>query len=544
MPGLPTRLCPLSLLYASLATAASAAPPTVTPLYPAGAQRGTTTEVTAAGTFDHWPVKVWASGAGVTVEAGKEKGKFTVTVTADAEPGVYALRAHTADGAAGLRPFVVGTLPEVAEKEPNDEAAKPQPVAGSVVVNGQLAKPGDVDCFAIALTKGQTLVADLDASRGPRSPMDGVLQVVSADGFVLARDNDTRGLDPRLAFAAPKDGTYVVRVFAFPATPDSAVRLAGADTFVYRLTLTTGGFADFPVPLAVQAGGPRRVALEGWNLPPAAREVKIDAVPPDRPHLTLCPPGVANPVRVRVEPHPCFDPAPGPDPLAPPFSATVRVDAAGKEATVKVAAKKGVPLAVRAEGRSLGLAADPVVRVLGAGGEQLARAEPPKLHGDTALSFTPPADGVYTLAVADLAGGGGPRHAVLLRVAAPEPDYELAVAADRFAVPPGGSLAVPVKVTRRGGFAKPVEVVAEGLPAGVTTEVKPPAGKADPNTVTVILSGGAAGAGGPFRLVGRVAGEPLLTRPARAAVPELDDPVADLWVSVTAAPVPPTPKKK
>ena len=76
--------------------------------------------------------------------------------------------------------------------------------------------------------------------------------------------------------------------------------------------------------------------------------------------------------------------------------------------------------------------------------------------------------------------------AFLLR-ALSEPDYDLSVAADRFTLTPGQPLAVPVKVTRVRGFAKPVEVVAQGLPAGVKFEIAAPA-KPDPNTVTVSLT--------------------------------------------------------
>src|SRR5262249_42346160 len=89
----------------------SAAAPTITYLYPEGAQRGTAVEVTAAGTFDA-SAKVWASGKGVSIEATKTAGKLKVTVAKDAVPGTYWLRAYNDDGASTLRPFIVGTLPE------------------------------------------------------------------------------------------------------------------------------------------------------------------------------------------------------------------------------------------------------------------------------------------------------------------------------------------------------------------------------------------------------------------------------------------------
>ena len=45
--------------------------------------------------------------------------------------------------------------------------------------------------------------------------------------------------------------TNVVRLFAFPSVPDASVRLAGGERFIYRLTLTTVGFAEHAWPLAV-----------------------------------------------------------------------------------------------------------------------------------------------------------------------------------------------------------------------------------------------------------------------------------------------------
>ena len=90
------------------------------------------------------------------------------------------------------------------------------------------------------MKKGQTLVASLEANRTLRSPMDAMLQIVSADGFVLDENNDFHGLDPQIAFTAKKDGTYIARVYAFPSSPDSSIRFFGSDACIYRLTLTTG----------------------------------------------------------------------------------------------------------------------------------------------------------------------------------------------------------------------------------------------------------------------------------------------------------------
>src|SRR5207248_2282110 len=301
-------------------------------------------------------------------------------------------------------------------------------------------------------------------------------------------------------------------------------------------------FADYAVPLAVPRADPGEVEVVGWNVPDAARRLRVTAAAAGDDFATVFHPGLANPLRVRLEPHACFR-GPADRPLAPPFSATGRLEKRGATDHYPVVVKKGQAIAVQVRSSSLDLPVAPVARVLGADGVQLARGEPGRVGGETAVSFAPAADGTVTVEVRDLYAAGGPRSAYLLRVTPPEPDYDLTVSADRFAVPPGKSIGIPVKVTRKNGFAKPVEVVAEGLPEGVRFEVKPPAGKADPNTITLTLAAEKP-ASGAFRLVGRVKDEPAFTRTARTPLPEFDETTADLWVSVTDKPVGQPPKKK
>ena len=52
---------------------ASAAPPTLDSLFPAGGQRGKTVEVAAAGTFERWPVSIWVNGKGVDEATGARR---------------------------------------------------------------------------------------------------------------------------------------------------------------------------------------------------------------------------------------------------------------------------------------------------------------------------------------------------------------------------------------------------------------------------------------------------------------------------------------
>ena len=305
----------------------SAAGPSVTYLFPAGAQRGTTIEVTAGGAFERWPIHVRSSNSGITAKTGKDKGKLIVTVAADVRLGRHWLWLYDQQGASVAQPFLVGTLPEIREQEPNNDAKAPQKIPfAAVTINGRLEKPGDVDCYTVSLQKGQTLIAAFEGWANLRSPMDAVVQVLSADGFVLDQNNDFHGLDPFVAFRVPKDGVYVVRTFAFPAVPDSSIRFAGGESYVYRLTLTTGGYADYPWPLSVCRNRPDPVSLVGWNIPSVARRLSINA-PNSTRHMGVACPSVANALNVGIESHPCAVKPDGPEPfrLEPPMTVSSRL---------------------------------------------------------------------------------------------------------------------------------------------------------------------------------------------------------------------------
>ena len=85
---------------------------------------------------------------------------------------------------------------------------------------------------------------------------------------------------------------------------------------------------------------------------------------------------------------------------------------------------------------------------------------------DSRLFFDPPADGTYTVRVADARNQGGPEYGYRLTVRAPRPDFTVSFNPTGPSVWKGGSIPVGVTVNRIDGYDGPVAVKLENLPPG------------------------------------------------------------------------------
>ena len=518
------------VLLLCLAFPVSAAPPTLTPLYPAGGQQGKTAEITVSGTLDPWPIRAAANVKGIDLKPAKAKGTFAVAIAPDVPAGLYWVRLHNADGASDQRPFFVGSLPEVLEVEPNDDPKKPQMLSASSVVNGRLGALNDVDHFGIELKKGQTLVASLQANSILRSPMDAVLQVLSPDGFVVAENHDFNGLDPQIAFAVPSDGRYIVRLFAFPSVPNSSIRFFGSDLCIYRLTITTGGFADYAFPLAVALKEPTAVELRGWNIPESAKKIVLK---PEHiaDRFQVRHPEVANAVDIRIEPHPCIvemepNDRAQPQKIATPVTITGLIGRPREVDCYSFGLKKGERRTIRVEASSVGSALDPLVRIIDEAGKSLNEAKTANIPSDPQIVFAAPADGTYRVEVRDLYDHGGLRYFYRLRITAIEPTFNLAITADQFALKAGESLEIPVTVTRLDGFATPIVLRALDLPIGVESE--PVKAEGPTKIVKLKLTATKGATSGAFRIEGAAG----ITANARFVVPAAGTNTDSIWLTI------------
>lgn len=503
------------------ASHACASSPKIEYIEPSGIQRGTEAIFTATGTFDAWPLQVWIDRPGVQITPGEKSGELKVQAPVDTPPGVYWFRLYSATGASTLQPLLVGTLPEARDVEPNNAPGEATGISLPMTISGRLQERGDVDTFSVDAEAGQTLVASIAGHGTFGSPMDAVLQVCTPQGAVLAQNDDARGLDPLLAFRIPKTGRYLVRTFAFPETPNSSIAFSGGPNYVYRLTITTGGFLDYALPLAVRKGALSGALAGGWNISdattPLVALIREDEV------ATLFRPDLAGTLEVPVMPEGAMLlalSASNESPLVTfPLAASGCLLQPGEVHSVRFQALQKQKLRIQVAAHQIGYDLDPLVRIYGVDGKLLKEEDDAGADQDDIDFELPiPADGEYRLAVSSVHEAGGPREVYRLRIEEAVPSFQLALDAGEFSMQPGEDkpLKLTVKVERSKGLEGDIVITANDLPAGVTAEHVTSEGKGPTaKSVTLLLKATPEAKFGTFRITGNLAGEVPQTRVAR-----------------------------
>lgn len=258
--------------------------PFVTSAFPLGGRAGSKTTVHLTG----WNLRA----SKMTMNA---KGKA---------PGVYPL--------ANPAVFMVDTLPEAFEKEPNNSPAAAQRVKLPVIMNGRIDQPGDWDVFRFQGRAGQAIVAEVYARRLD-SPLDSVLKLTDAKGQQLAFNDDyddpgagleTHHADSRILTTLPANGTYYLSLgdAQQKGGPEYAYRLRiGAPRPDFDLRVTPSSInvsGGLTVPITVHAvrkdgfsgdialalkGAPKGFTLIGGLLPTGRDEVRLTLTVPPQP---------------------------------------------------------------------------------------------------------------------------------------------------------------------------------------------------------------------------------------------------------------------
>lgn len=468
-----------SLLAGSVALlplAVRGAAPTLDYLFPAGARQGAENVViTAGGTFEQWPLDVWTDAAEgwlrfVPNADEKKKGELTVSVAPECAPGAYLVRFHSVEGVSAPRIFVVGSLPEELEVEPNDTFQKPQEVAGEPlvrVINGQLEKNEDVDCFAVDLIEGEAVVAEV-AAYVLDSPVDPLLHVRGPEGYRVAFNHDAPGhlLDPRLVFSAPVAGRYVLELEGFAYPPKADVRLTGSAATCYRLTLSKGvPLVTHTLPLAVGRGKSRTIDVQLTDGTAIAHEAQVpgdwkgDVIQVDVPK---CPRPVAVCISDAVE---YEEPV---ESLAIPSGVTGRIATVGEVDRYPIKATKDVTYVFKVEAAVVGSALDPVLAIEDGASKELANNDDVAHRFDPELTWKAPADGDFAVTVRSrFRKQCGAEFFYRLQSGIAKPETLVTAAADNVVLKAGEKVELALNITRHHGHAGALTIEADGLPEGV-----------------------------------------------------------------------------
>jgi hypothetical protein len=432
--------------------------PRLLTIMPMGGQAGQSVEVTITGENIEDVTELTFSTPKITAKpVAGAVNKFTVSIAADAEVGVYDARVMSRLGMSSVRAFSVNKLPEVVRTKANNTLETALPLAVGSICNATMTKRA-VDFYSFQGVKGQAVAIDC-AAVGIDSRLTPVLILADGKGADL-KVNRTGGM---IDFTPPADGSYIIKV--------SDLTYQGGERHFYRLALQKSPAEPQPQTQTVSAMSWPPVGLAASA---AAKEVEPNNK--DAQEISL----------------PCD--------LSGAFFPAADVD------TYEFTAKKGETWWVEVASERLGLNTDPFVLVQQVKDgkftdvAELYDIAPPMKVTSNGYSYDGPPydagspdvlgkfevkeDGTYRLQVRDLFGGtrSDPHNVYRLLVRQAAPDFSLAAWAvhmtlrngDRaslskpMALRQGDARAFEVVVQRRDGFDGDIEIAMEGLPQGVS----------------------------------------------------------------------------
>jgi len=490
---------------------------------PMGGKAGSTVEVTISGENIEDVTELLFSTPKITAKPVTEadgkpvENKFLVTIAPDAPVGVHDARVLSRLGVSSARAFSVSALNEVTRTAANNTIETALKLPANTICNATMTKRA-VDFYSFEGKKGQRIAVDC-AAAGIDSRLTPVVIIADAKGADLLV-NRTGGI---INFTPPADGTYLIKV--------NDLTYQGGERHFYRLALREIN-GDGPAPSQPSTA---RVSAVSWPPQGLALNAPANELEPNNA------PNEAKAVTLPLD-------------VAGSFAPAADVD------SFEFEAKKGEIWWVEVASERLGRQTDPFVlvqRVVKEGEKETLTdvaelydiASPVKVSTNGYSYDGPPYDvgspdvlgkveikddGLHRLQVRDLFGGtrNDPQNIYRLLVRKAQPDFALATWAvhmtlrngDRaaFSKPislrAGGSMVFEVMAVRRDGFDGEIELVMEGLPAGVTASgLKIPAGKSVGHVV-ISAASNAKRAHALAHLTGRatIEGKPVI-RPCRLA---------------------------
>jgi len=461
---------------------AHGASPSMTGVRPLGGRRGTEVDVVLSGgrLADAKEVLYYQPGIATSklevVNDGQVKVKLKIAP--DCRLGLHDLRLRTATGISEVRTFSVGALPDAAEVEPNNDFAKPQPIAMNSTVNG-VAENEDVDYYQVEAKKGERITAEIEGIRLGISLFDPYVAIMDSKRFELASSDDTALVwqDAAASVIAPADGKYIIQA------RESAY--AGNGNCLYRLHV-----GNFPRPTATLPGGGKvgeQVDVTWIGDVAGVRSTKVSLPPtPDSnfgiqaqdekgiapyPNIfRLSPFGNV----LEVEPN---DSGATATPFAPPMALNGVIDKPGDVDHFFFKATKGQTFDVRVYARGLRSPLDSVLYVGNRSGGAIAGNDD-SAGPDSYIRFAAPADGEFAVWIFDQLKKGGPDYAYRIEVSPVQARLDMSVASESLirgtgniavSVPRGNRQAILVNASRA-DFGGDLTLSASGLPQGMALE--------------------------------------------------------------------------
>lgn len=437
---------------------------------PLGMQRGSVLDLTLTGTNLAEPTGLLLSfPCKVTIPTegnnGKDATKLLVRleVPADAPIGTHTLRLATRRGMSNVRLFCIDDLPQVMRAANNRSRAMAQELSVPCVVVGKIDAEAS-DWFKIKVQAGQRLSFDLLGRRlgSTVDPQLTLYDLKSGRELPEGHSNDAPGAqtDPRLSYTFKQAGEVLIEV------RDVAYR--GADDYHYRLRIGDFPIVTTPIPLAAKRGSKVKVTFAGpggEQTPPVEVQTPTDpalsamAVTPRGPSgLSGWPVSLAlSDLDELVEQEPNNEPAKA-NRIPVPAAITGRFLDKGDQDHYVFSAKKGQRVIVEVQTSDLHSPTEVYLALKDSKGAQLQASSPMTAPR---IDFTAQADGDYVVFLEHLHLWGGPAEVYRLTLTPYDPGFDLTVALDRFDVPQGGSVALPIQVVRR-DYTGPIEVSVFG----------------------------------------------------------------------------------
>jgi hypothetical protein len=492
-------------VWASQCSFAKADAPTAIYLFPAGGQRGMTTEVRIGGCDLHDGCPFEMTGVGVSTGARTKPAAKTiwfegpviplpdsqaketypsdhivdVTIARDAPFGFRKARLSNSQGLSESLKFVIGDLPEIVEQEV-DGAPIPTAVQLPITINGRTFPREDVDVWTFEGKAGVSYACEVMAARFG-SPLDSHLVVRGPNNVDIADSDDFFGSDSYLRFTAPEDGIYHVSIHD--------MNFGGLQDYVYRLSITGGPHIESVFPLGGRRGTSVPMRFTGQLVPGDSVFLEMPSTSESTFIHQFAFGGTSSkpvllelgdlPEVIESEPNDLTtvsntDETNTSEPLQLPLVLNGRIARAGEIDTWRVSLVKDQLVDFEVHAAQLGSRLNSVVSVLDATGKELAgNDDSANGQSDSKLVFKAPSDGVYQVKIHDRFGNrGGQAFAYRLKVqpTATEPDFELLLPSEVLNLQRGREVKFKVSAARRQGLTGPIALSFDGLPEGVTVQ--------------------------------------------------------------------------